>query len=261
MVVGDAEEREPIVSTEEEQGTNGHDAVGPVGEKRRKLGAFAVAVISFAAVAGGPYGIEAAVGAAGAMPVLIGSLVLAVTWSATQALVAAELSTTFPSNGGYITWAVRGLGPVLGYVNAANCIASAVCNLPLYPVLFASYVSSLFPDVTDEVLFAIKFVCLLLTVAFNAAGFQAVELASSIFSVLVQTPFIMIPIVAAAQGRPLAWSAAASVAPDWQGSFGLFISTLCWNSQGWVNIGASREDANDDDDSCGFSCSATNVVM
>jgi amino acid transporter len=80
-------------------------------------------------------------------------------------------STTFPSNGGYVTWVVRGLGPVLGFTNMCNCVASAVrlpafeiwqstslhhyfrlltqvLNLPLYPVLFASYVQQLFPSIS-----------------------------------------------------------------------------------------------------------------
>lgn len=69
---------------------------------------------------------------------LVGSVVLAIMWSAPQALVSAELSTAFPSNGGYITWVVEGLGPVLGFINAANGLAAAVTNLPLYPVLFVS---------------------------------------------------------------------------------------------------------------------------
>jgi hypothetical protein len=66
------------------------DGINP-DDKKRTLGAFAVAIVSFAAVAGGPYGIEAAIGAAGALPVLLGSCILAVLWSATQALMTAEL--------------------------------------------------------------------------------------------------------------------------------------------------------------------------
>ena len=224
-------------SSSEEPAADGLCDAPSIASAKRKLGAFAVAIVSFAAVAGGPYGIEAAVGAAGALPVLVGSVVLAFAWSATQALVAAELSTMYPSNGGYITWVVRGCGPVLGFVNAANTITSSVCNLPLYAVLFASYITALYPDIPYGVLWAIKLTSVLAVVVLNVLGIEAVEAASVILSVLVQTPFILIPVVAAIQGRPFAWAAAASVAPAWRGSFSLFVSTLCWNSQGWVNIG------------------------
>jgi amino acid transporter len=222
----------------------GAHPAGAAAADTRKLGALAVAIISFGSVAGGPYGIEAAVGAAGALPTLLGCVALAFLWSAPQALVTAELATMFPSNGGYITWVVRGLGPVLGFVNAANAVASAACNLPLYPVLFVSYISALYPDIPDAGLFGIKAAGLVLTVALNVAGIEAVELASLLFTVIVQTPFVLIPIAAAVTGRPgFHWATGpTSVLPGWQSSFAVFVSTLCWNAQGWVNVGNIASD-------------------
>ena len=35
---------------------------------------------------------------------LLGFLVMPAVWSVPEALVAAELATAFPSNGGYVTW-------------------------------------------------------------------------------------------------------------------------------------------------------------
>ena len=210
----------------------------------RKLGALAVAIISFGSVAGGPYGIEAAVGAAGALPTLLGCALIALMWSAPQALVTAELATAFPSNGGYITWVVRGCGPMLGFVNAANCIASAMCNLPLYPVLFASYVTALFPGVPAWGVGLIKTSGLLLALGFNLAGIQAVEAASLALTLLVHVPFVVMPIAARCLlGAPaFEWSGPASVSPDWREGFALFVATLCWNAQGWVNVGNIASD-------------------
>lgn len=137
---------------------------------------------------------------------------------------------------------MKGLGPVLGFVNAANCIASAFCNLPLYPVLFASYVSSLY-SLSWGALFGIKLAGLLLTVALNVAGIQAVEVASALFTVIVQTPFILMPIAATVYGAPkFTWSGATTVIPDWKDGFAVFVSTLCWNAQGWVNVGNIASD-------------------
>lgn len=51
-------------------------------------------------------------------------------------LQTAELSTMIDENGGYILWVRRGLGEYAGWVNAFNSIASNVCDLPTYPVLF-----------------------------------------------------------------------------------------------------------------------------
>jgi amino acid transporter len=217
------------------------EPIPSVAAKARTLGAFAVAILSFAAVAGGPYGIEAAVGAAGPLPVLVGSIILAIAWSATQSLVAAELASVYPCNGGAITWVVKGLGPHLGFVNAMNVIASAICNLPLYPVLFASYVQQLVPSLPGAALWAIKLAVLLVTVTLNCLGLQVVEHAATAFSIFVQTPFIVIPVAAAVYGVPFNWKAVGTAIPTWSSSLGLFVSTLCWNSQvGAVVLAANR---------------------
>ena len=110
---------------------------------RRTIGVWQLAAMGYLAVCAGPFGIEDAVGAAGALPTLLGIVVLALTWGLSQGLMAAELSNIpdmCESNGGYVLWVHRILGPFWGWMNAWN---SAICNifdLPLYPVMFACYV-------------------------------------------------------------------------------------------------------------------------
>ena len=203
---------------------------------KRSLGAIGVAVVSFAAVAGGPYGIEESVGAGGGLPTLIALLLTALAWSATQALVTAELSTMMPSNAGYIAWVIRGLGPIAGFINAWNMMLSASLNIPLYPVLFASYVSQLMPSISTAGLWGVKLVGLAIVTILNIIGVEAVEIASLIMVILVQTPFIMMPITAAVEKQPFTWSALGQ-STDWLSQFAVFISTICWNAQGWVSLG------------------------
>lgn len=205
--------------------------------KDKTLGAVGIAVICFAAVAGGPYGIEAAVGAAGALPTLVGLALVGLAWSLPQALVTAELSNAFPSNAGYVVWVLHGLGPVAGFVNAYNCVAAALLNLPLYPVLFASYAQQLNPDLSLAALWSIKVGGVLGACALNIAGMAWVERATSVMSVLVQTPFILMPIAAAVLRKPFTWSALGQAAPGWFDNSAVFVATLCWNAQGWSNLG------------------------
>ena len=56
-------------------------------ELPRKLGLLSVALLAFFTVCAGPFGIEAAVQAAGPLPVLIGIVLLAILWGMPQALV------------------------------------------------------------------------------------------------------------------------------------------------------------------------------
>ena len=227
-------------------------AGGGAQQRRRALGAFGVAVVGFASIAGGPYGIEAAVGAAGALPTLLGLALTALVWSAPQALVTAELSCAFPSNAGYVGWVVRGLGPAAGFVNAWAMIAAQILNIPLYPVLIAAYMQQLAPALSDGALWAIKLACLAFAVALNIVGVQAVERASLVMVLLVQTPFVLMPAVAAAKGLRFDWGALARSLGDGAGSdggggaaallaggqFSVFASVLCWNMQGWVTLGS-----------------------
>jgi amino acid transporter len=204
---------------------------------QRSLGSFGVAVICFAAVAGGPYGIEIAVGAAGALPTLVALFAVAFVWSLPQAQVTAELSNLFPSNAGYVVWVLKGLGPVAGFVNAWNCVFSSLLNLPLYPVLFASYAQQLVPDLSVGALWGLKLAGVVIATVLNVAGVRTVERVTLIMITLVQTPFVLMPIVAAALGRPFTWSALGTATPGWFSNFAVFISTICWNAQGWSNLG------------------------
>ena len=201
------------------------------------LGALGIALISYAAVAGGAFGIEQAVGVAGPLPTIIGCLVLALVWSAPQALISAEMACMYPSNAGYVGWALRGLGPVLGFVGTANSVACAVCCLPLFPVMFAGYLSQQVPELGDGALWAIKITCVLLAVAFNISGLRTVEVASGLFTIVSTAPFVIMPIAAAAYGQPFDWPAVATVAPNFTKNLAVFLSVLCWNSQGWPNVG------------------------
>lgn len=216
------------------------DDAGLAGTDKRSMGIIAVAFVIFGSVAGGPYGIEPAVGAAGALPTLIATLALAVMWSWTQALVSAEMSTLFPSNAGYITWVLHGLGPVPGFVNAANSVLSAVLNLPIYPVALAQYAAAAFPSLSVTALWGIKLATVAFVVLLNVAGIQAVSTAAIVLSVLVQTPFIVMPIAAAVLqggGAAFSWSGALTVLPGWQSQLSVFVSTMCWNSIGWAYVG------------------------
>jgi hypothetical protein len=88
-VVGDACPASPVTSTLNAVPT-------------RTMNWWKLAALAYVTVCGGPFGMEPAVQAAGALPVLIMVGVLAIFWAMPQALMTAEMSTMFPVNGGYI---------------------------------------------------------------------------------------------------------------------------------------------------------------
>ncbi|CAH0487720.1 unnamed protein product [Peronospora farinosa] len=212
--------------------------------KTRTINHITLGFIAYFAVAAGPFGVEDAVRAAGAYPVLLAVVVLPFTWGLPQALMTAELSTMIDENGGYILWVRRGLGQYAGWVNAFNCIASNICDLPTYPVLFCSYVEAFLASGYGYTLsgteqWMVKCVALLLVFASNAVGMRAVAMTSVLMSIFVLAPFILEPL--SVETFNLAtWG---SVAPKIEWS--LFLSTILWNYQGWDSLGCVAGEVKD----------------
>ncbi|EEY62249.1 Amino Acid-Polyamine-Organocation (APC) Family [Phytophthora infestans T30-4] len=212
--------------------------------KTRTINHITLGFIAYFAVAAGPFGVEDAVRAAGAYPVLLAVVLLPFTWGLPQALMTAELSSMIDENGGYILWVRRGLGQYAGWVNAFNSIASNVCDLPTYPVLFCSYVEAFLASgygytLTGTEQWLVKCCALLLVFTSNAVGMRAVALASVLMSLFVLAPFVLEPL--SVETFNLAtWG---SVAPqiDWS----LFLSTILWNYQGWDSLGCVAGEVKD----------------
>jgi len=81
----------------------------------KPLGLVQLVAIIFFEVSGGPFGSEDAVRAGGPLLALVGFLVLPLIWSVPEALITAELATTFPENSGYVAWVTAAFGPFWGF--------------------------------------------------------------------------------------------------------------------------------------------------
>ena len=146
-------------------------------------------------------------------------------------------------NGGYILWVRRGLGEFAGWINAFNAIASNICDLPTYPVLFASYVSAYFTSIgspLDEYeMWLLKIGALTFVFVSNVAGIRAVAMSSTMMALFVLLPFFLEP-VALEKMNFNAWSITADPM-NWS----LFSSTLIWNYQGWDSLGCIAGEVKD----------------
>jgi hypothetical protein len=82
-----------------------------------KLGCIPLAVLVFYNVSGGPFGIETAVRAGGNFYALLGFLVMPFVWSLQEALMTAELGTTFVEASGGVAWVEEAFGPSAGWIS------------------------------------------------------------------------------------------------------------------------------------------------
>src|ERR1700758_144627 len=122
----------------------------------RKLGLLSLACVMYLVVSGGAYGLEDAVRLAGPRLTLLLCLIVPLTLSLPTALMAAELTALMPVEGGFYFWVKEALGPVAGFAEAYLTILYTAVDTAIYPVLFVTYITSLFPmSATAEVLLAI----------------------------------------------------------------------------------------------------------
>lgn len=116
----------------------------PPAAASKKLALLPLVFLIYFEVAGGPYGEESAVGAAGPLFAILGFIAFPFIWSVPEALVTAELATAFPGNGGYVIWAHQAFGPFWGSLLGSWKFLCGVINLASYPALCMDYLELVF---------------------------------------------------------------------------------------------------------------------
>ena len=200
-------------------------------KKNPKLTVLPLIALIFYEVSGGPFGVEDSVKAGGGpLLSLLGFLIFPLIWSIPEALVTAELSTSFPENGGYVIWISSAFGPFWGFQEGFWKWFSGVMDNALYPVLFLDYLKHSFPIFNQ---LAARIPALLgITVSLtylnyrglHIVGFSAVTLAA--FSLC---PFVVMGILSIPRIRPKQWLVVDFKKLDWRGYF----NSMFWNLNYW----------------------------
>ncbi|CAI0559825.1 unnamed protein product [Linum tenue] len=154
-------------------------------------------------VAGGPYGEEPAVQAAGPFYALLGFLIFPFIWSIPEALITAELSTAFPGNGGFVLWAQRAFGPFCGSLMGSWKFLSGVINVAAFPVLCIDYVVKIFPVLQSGWPRIVAIIAAILVLAFiNYLGLNIVGYAAVALGLISLSPFVLMCLIAIPKIRP-----------------------------------------------------------
>ncbi|KAJ0011323.1 hypothetical protein Pint_33109 [Pistacia integerrima] len=198
---------------------------------RPKLTALPLIALIFYEVSGGPFGVEDSVKAGGGpLLSLLGFLIFPLFWSIPEALITAELATSFPENGGYVIWIASAFGSFWGFQEGFWKWFSGVMDNALYPVLFLDYLKHSFPvfnELTARIP-ALLGITILLTYlnyrGLHIVGFSAVSLA--VFSLC---PFVVMAILSITRIRPQRWLVVNFKKVDWRGYF----NSMFWNLNYW----------------------------
>ncbi|KAL1317086.1 hypothetical protein HN51_069195 [Arachis hypogaea] len=196
-----------------------------------KLTLLPLIALIFYEVSGGPFGVEDSVRAgAGPLLSLLGFFIFPLIWSIPEALLTAELATSFPENGGYVIWISSAFSPFWGFQEGFWKWLSGVMDNALYPVLFLDYLKHSLPIFHQMIARVPALLGITLSLTYlnyrglHIVGFSAVVLAA--FSLL---PFLIMGILSIPKIRPSRWLLVDFNKVDWRGYF----NSMLWNLNYW----------------------------
>jgi amino acid transporter len=165
----------------------------------KKAGLFYFVFVMFAYTTGGPFGMEEMVTTSGPGLTLIYLLVIPFFWCIPVSLVASELTTAIPVEGGFYRWVRAGYGNFWGFLAGWwNWSASWVLGAT-YAVLFSDYLAIYFPSLTGWKHYLICVALIALLAYINVRGIQMVGVVSTILELSVLIPVVLLCVIAATQ--------------------------------------------------------------
>ncbi|MGB7844794.1 MAG: APC family permease [Candidatus Acidiferrum sp.] len=165
----------------------------------KKAGLLYFVFVMFAYTTGGPFGMEEMVTTSGPGMTLFYLLVIPFFWSIPVSLVAAELTTAFPVEGGFYRWVRASYGDFWGFLAGWWNWSSSWLLGASYAVLFADYLANFFPSLAGWKHYLVSLALVSLLAYINIRGIQAVGLVTTILEFSVLIPVLLLCGLAAAK--------------------------------------------------------------
>ena len=164
-----------------------------VGLKKHDLKVSTVVFMIFCLCAAGAYGIEEMIPESGPGLTLVMLIVLPFIWSTPLGLVASELGSARPQEGGYYKWVQEALGEFWGFQAGWWRTISIYIDNTLYVILAGGYLAQEF-DLGWGVEFAFKAGMIIVFTYINIRGVKDVGIVSTLLSILVMVAFAIVAI-------------------------------------------------------------------
>jgi len=163
------------------------------GLKKHRMTTSTVVFMIFCLCAAGAYGIEDMIPAAGPGLTLVMLIVLPFVWSTPMGLVASELGSAIPEEGGFYKWVQRACGEFWGFQAGWWRTISIYFDNTIYVVLAGSYVASVI-DLTPIEEYLFKASVIICFTYINIRGIRDVGAVSTVISILVMMAFAMVAV-------------------------------------------------------------------
>ena len=163
------------------------------GLKKYRMTTSTVVFMIFCLCAAGAYGIEDMIPNAGPGLTLVMLIVLPFVWSTPMGLVAAELGSAIPEEGGFYKWVQRACGEFWGFQAGWWRTISIYFDNTIYVVLAGSYVASVI-DLTPIEEYIFKASVIVFFTYINLRGIRDVGAVSKGISIVVMIAFAMVAV-------------------------------------------------------------------
>lgn len=163
------------------------------GLKKHNLGVWTVVFMIFCLCAAGCYGIEEMIPACGPGLTMIILIALPFVWSTPMGLVASEMGSARPQEGGLYKWVQEALGEFWGFQASWWRNVSVYIDNTLYVILAGGYVASQW-NLSWGAETAVKLVMIFVFTYINIRGVKDVGIVSNVLSILVIVAFAMVAI-------------------------------------------------------------------
>jgi amino acid transporter len=151
----------------------------------------------YAYTTAGPFGLEDQVTTSGPGLTLLYHLIIPFFWCIPVSLVAAELTTAIPVEGGFYRWVRAGFGDFWGFLAGWwNWCASFVLG-GVYAVLFSDYLVFFFPSLTGWKHYLVSLGLIAVIAWINVRGIQMVGAVATVLELFILLPVAVMCAIAA----------------------------------------------------------------
>jgi amino acid transporter len=162
---------------------------------------FYLVFVMYSYTTGGPFGLEEQVTNSGPGMTLLYHLLVPFFWCIPISLVAAELTTAMPVQGGFYRWVRTAFGDFWGFLAGWwNWTASFLLG-SAYAVLFTDYLGFYFPQITGWKHYLVSIALVAAITWLNVRGIQMVGRVATVLEIFVLAPILVMSVMGLAKWK------------------------------------------------------------
>ena len=211
----------------------------------KKVGLFSFVFVMYSYTTAGPFGLEDMVRTSGPGMTLIYQLVIPFFWCIPISLVAAELTTAMPVEGGFYRWTRAAFGDFWGFLAGWwNWCASFLLGA-LYAVLFTDYLSFYFPALTGWKHFAVAVAVIAVISYINVRGIRLVGRVVTVMEIGILAIVLVMCLMSVRMWHHNPFSPVIPPHTPWFPVFGVGFSLGLWLYAGYEQVSSVAEEVED----------------